>query len=180
MSKINLSGKKFHRLTVIKFSNIPNTKKPMWWCLCDCGNGVLINSYNILSGNTKSCGCLKNETFRYMIKTSNPKCYKKYVSGEKDTVEYQTWEAIKTRCNNKNAANYEYYGGRGIQVCERWTNSYLNFLADMGRRPIDKHSLDRIRVNENYGPDNCRWATWTEQANNRRKRNSCNLLPTPL
>lgn len=170
MTKLNLSGNKFHRLTVIKFSNIiSKSKKPLWWCVCICGNGVLIDQYSILSSTVRSCGCFKTETLFKMIKTRQPKRNLVYDKGERRTAEYFSWCAMKNRCYNKNYDHYKDYGGRGITVCDRWLNSYKNFLTDLGRRPPDKHSLDRIRVNDNYEPGNCRWATWTEQANNKRR-----------
>lgn len=92
--------------------------------------------------------------------------------GNNPTVEYATWAGVKARCLNPNRPGYKDYGGRGIRICERWKNSYLAFLEDMGRKPSTKHSLDRIDNNGNYEPGNCRWATDVEQRTNKRRMNT--------
>lgn len=130
-------------------------------CQCDCGN-VGIHSVNHLRrGNIHSCGCTRPESVSRTFTTH----------GDSNSVEYHAWLACKSRCYNKNNEKYHCYGGRGIRVCDRWidpVNGYINFLADMGRRPPECNSVDRIEVNGNYEPGNCRWATQTEQMNNTR------------
>jgi hypothetical protein len=91
----------------------------------------------------------------------------KTVNGKRTaSPEYRSWQMMKNRCLNTNARDYAHYGGRGIKVCQRWL-SFENFLADMGRRPTPKHTLDRKNSNGNYNPSNCRWATRLEQTRNR-------------
>lgn len=87
--------------------------------------------------------------------------------GLKKTPEYNSWVAMKGRCYNNNDSHYHRYGGRGIKVCDRWLNSFINFLDDMGNKPTTKHSLDRIDNDGDYSPDNCRWVTNIEQGNNK-------------
>lgn len=89
--------------------------------------------------------------------------------GTQKTKVYRAWRSMNNRCYNKNTNRYELYGGRGIVVCDRWRNSFKNFLEDMGEPPSDKHSLDRINTNGDYGPSNCKWSDIYEQANNKRR-----------
>lgn len=91
----------------------------------------------------------------------------------KRTKEYVAWLNMKRRCDSKCRSTYNYYGGRGIKVCKRWLHSFTNFLSDMKQKPTNDYSLDRINVNGNYTPHNCRWATKKQQSQNRRPRNSC-------
>ena len=116
-------------------------------------------------GRTKSCGCLRSELGRAMgVKTT---LRHGEGSNGKETPEYRAWSNMLSRCNNANHRLFKHYGARGISVCAEW-RTYENFIANMGRRPSDAHSLDRINNEGNYEPSNCRWATSTEQNNNRR------------
>lgn len=152
-------GERFGRLVINDY--IPD-RYPKVICTCDCGNIKTLHWSNVKNGKTQSCGCLYKES-----RGHNGFAIKKHGESHK-TVEYQTWKGMKQRCSNSNNSHYKNYGGRGIIVCERWLNSFDNFLEDMGRKPTPQHSIDRIDVNGNYEPSNCRWATPYEQRMNQR------------
>lgn len=128
-------------------------------CLCDCGNQCSV-PYSTW-GRTRSCGCIVKETRK---NTPSPGSRTHGMCG---TPEYRTWRTMLDRTTNPAATNYQYYGGRGITVCERW-REFAAFYADMGVRPAG-HTLDRRDPDGNYEPGNCRWATYAEQARNRRR-----------
>lgn len=168
-----LGGKRFGRLIALRSLVIKKKKSILHWeCICDCGGSAIVSTDNLRRGNTTSCGCYKKEkTSERLLKHGDNR------SNNKKTPEYRAWYSMKTRCYNSNIKRYADYGGRGIRVCERWLSSYENFLEDMGRKPSSQHSLDRIDNNLNYEPSNCRWATHSEQNNNKRqykKRNKFN------
>ncbi|KKK59795.1 hypothetical protein LCGC14_3030790 [marine sediment metagenome] len=154
---IDLTSKKFGRLTVIKRVDKNKSRNYRWLCKCDCGKEKIILGYNLKNGHTKSCGCL--------LKEGNNTTH-----SHSKTKTYHSWHNMIRRCTNFNDLSYHNYGGRGITVCKRWRNSFENFLEDMGEPPTDSHSIDRINNNGNYCRENCQWTTRKEQ--NRNKRDS--------
>lgn len=159
---IDLTGKTFGRLTVISFSHTARHYNRYWNCICECGVKKCVSAASLSNGNAKSCGCYLVECRYKNIKHGNSRS-----SGK--TPEYNAWQAMKRRCDGKNTKLFNYYGGRGIYVCERWLHSFDNFLLDMGEKPSIEHSLDRFPDTDgNYEPSNCRWATDEQQRRNKR------------
>lgn len=155
----DISGQMFGRLTAIKKEKTDTFGGFIWFCKCSCGNSKKVRSGDLIGGNTKSCGCLKSEATR----ESNTK------HGLCGSPAYVSWAGMIARCTNKKTIGYKNYGGRGISVCAEWSE-FSRFHEDMGDPPGDGFSLDRINNDGNYEPGNCRWATKSQQAKNRRKR----------
>lgn len=152
---IDLTGKRFGRLQVIERASDKH-RGVRWKCQCDCGNIKVVGRQPLVDGNTRSCGCLNQEKRRERTTTH----------GYHGTKTYRAWKSMMARCETASASHFEYYGGRGIKVCERW-HRFENFIEDMGECPPEM-SLDRIDTNGNYEKTNCRWATREQQCNNKR------------
>lgn len=147
----DMTGQKFGRLTVIKYAYSDKHHNAVWQCQCECGNIIEVRGDTLRNGNTKSCGCL---------------CTTHHKS---NTRLYHIWQQAKDRCYNKNSKDYHDYGGRGIAVCNAWKHdfeAFYNWAMDTCYR--DDLTLDRVDVNSNYTPDNCRWLTNKEQQRNKR------------
>lgn len=153
---IDLTGERFGML-VVEHRDGSVRGEARWRCRCDCGTTSLVRGNVLRSGRTRSCGCATPVAVGAMFR----------VHGLSGRPEYRSWAHMTRRCTNPQDDSYPNYGGRGIRVCDRWLCSFEAFLADMGERPVGT-SLDRINVNGNYEPGNCRWATTKTQARNTR------------
>ena len=158
--KLDLTGQKFSRLTALEPTRLAN--RTAWICMCDCGNRCTVDTGNLRAGYTKSCGCLCREKIKER-KTKHG-CSRKGA----ETTEYRSWAAMKGRCLNPSNNRYENYTKLGVIICNRWLNSFENFLKDMGEKPSPSHSIERIDNDGNYDPGNCKWGTPLEQAANTR------------
>lgn len=162
-SAINIIGERYGRFTVLAVDYSLGSRR--WKCRCDCGEIRVLETGNIRSGNSRSCGCLNLE-----LVTERGRNNKKH--GYRNKPIYHIWVSMRQRCQNPNAQAWRNYGGRGITVCKRW-QKFENFFADMGDQPKGL-DLDRINNDGNYEPSNCRWATRSQNIKNsrRRKRNA--------
>ena len=161
---IDLTNLRFGNLLVQHIHDTTTFKKIRWSCICDCGRITYVVGQDLREGKTRSCANI-NCDFAFTIKSNSSKIY-----GMSNTPEYNSWALMIQRCTDPNIEAYHIYGGRGIIVSNRWTLpngiGFSNFYNDLGPKPSNEHSIDRIDFNGNYEPDNCRWSTPKEQAQN--------------
>ena len=157
MSKKDLTGQKFGKVTAINPAGTNESGNTLWLCECECGNKTIVVNSNLTRGNSKSCGCVGRDK---IIKrnTIHNLCHTRI---------YNVWRNMKERSLNPNCKEYKYYGGRGIKICDKWFE-FKNFYNDMQKTYQEHLTLDRTDVNGNYEPSNCRWVTQLRQANNKR------------
>lgn len=156
----DITGQRFARLLVLKFIKTDNKRRSLWKCQCDCGKKLIVPKNNLISGNTKSCGCYALDTITKHNK-SNSRLFR-------------VWAGIKQRCLNPNASEYRNYGGRGITICDEWLDfeCFYDWAINNGfveESPKHKNTIDRIDVNGNYEPGNCRFVDMKTQSNNTRR-----------
>lgn len=159
---IDLCGCRFGRLLVLNQaeSRMGKDGKPKrrWNCRCDCGNNIIATTQDLRKGDVKSCGCLHDELARQRLT----------IHGDSNTKLHSIWCAMRRRCRDQHQEDYKYYGGKGVVVCDEWENSFPAFKEwAMNNGYEDGLTIDRIDVNGNYCPDNCRWTTMKVQNNNR-------------
>lgn len=158
MRVIDITGKRFERLVVIKKVGLDKYRNMCWLCECDCGKQVVVSGKSLRNGSKRSCGCLQKELTAIRFATHNK-------SNERV---YRIWKSMKKRCENPNYKWYANYGGRGIRVCDEWQKFEPFYEWATSNGYAENLTIDRIDVNGNYEPNNCRWVDMTTQSNNKR------------
>ncbi len=151
-SFIDLAGTRSGSLVAVRRAE-NRKRETMWECICDCGSSHVVRASTIRSGTATSCGCVERKRYTTHKMSAAP--------------EYAVWVAMVSRCTNKKNPRFKDYGGRGITLCERW-KAFENFISDVGLRPSDLHSIDRINNDFGYEPGNCRWSNQSQQMRNTR------------
>lgn len=154
--KVDFTNKRFSRLVALRRENRAD-HRTYWTCRCDCGRIHSVRGSHLKHGKIRSCGCLHREMLSTQTRTH----------GMTGSPEWKSWAHMRSRCNNPDDPSYPDYGGRGIRVCKRW-DGFPSFFKDMGFKPSRGHSIHRVNNDDNYSPNNCRWATKLEQAQNKR------------
>ncbi|WP_076231638.1 hypothetical protein [Clostridium botulinum] len=160
---IDLTNQKFGKLTVIEYAGkAKEGRMSMWKCKCDCGNICTVRGSCLKNGHTKSCGCIRSNKLVKINKS-------KVKHGKSNTRLFKIWNGMKQRCYYEKMQDYEYYGGKGIKVCDEWLNnfvSFYNWAINNGYK--ENLTIDRKDINGNYEPSNCKWSSIKQQARNRR------------
>ena len=168
---MNLIGDKYGRLTVVALDRVQN-KKAYWKCVCDCGLSVVASGNNLRSGNTKSCGCLRRETA-----TSQGKANTVHGNSHGNRTRlYTIWCCMRQRCNNPNRDAYQWYGSKGVTICEEWNDFEMFKKWALSTGYTDDLTIDRIDANKGYNPDNCQWLTRGENTSKANKNHTTRTL----